>query len=113
MPSSPRNATVTSTPWSRCSTRMSLFESTRAPCPPAHRRRSEPRSLGRGRGRLLAVRPVQPARGGDGTVGVIVAPRGRLFRALRFGFKDGRIAQVHVVADPERLRQLELGVLDG
>jgi RNA polymerase sigma-70 factor (ECF subfamily) len=49
----------------------------------------------------------------DGTVGVIVAPRGRLFRALRFGFKDGKIAHVHVVADPEHLRQLELGVLDG
>jgi RNA polymerase sigma-70 factor (ECF subfamily) len=48
----------------------------------------------------------------DGTVGVIVAPRGRLFRALRFSFKGGKIAQVHVVADPQRLRQLEVGVLD-
>jgi RNA polymerase sigma-70 factor (ECF subfamily) len=48
----------------------------------------------------------------DGAVGVIVAPRGRLFRVLRFTFEDGRIAQVDVVADPERLRQVELGVLE-
>ena len=49
----------------------------------------------------------------DGAVGVIAAPGGRLFRVLRFAFKDDRIAQVHVVADPEQLRQLDLAVLDG
>jgi hypothetical protein len=48
----------------------------------------------------------------DGAVGVVVAPRGRLFRVLRFTFVDGKISQVDVVADAERLRQLDLAVLD-
>jgi len=47
----------------------------------------------------------------DGAVGVVVAPRGRLFRVLRFNFVDGRIAGAEVVADPERLSRLDLGVL--
>lgn len=48
----------------------------------------------------------------DGTVGLVMAPRGRLFRALRFTIMAGKIAQVDVIADPERLRQLDLAVLD-
>jgi RNA polymerase sigma-70 factor (ECF subfamily) len=47
----------------------------------------------------------------DGTVGLVVAPRGRLFRALLFTFANGRIAQVDVVADAERLHNLELAIL--
>jgi RNA polymerase sigma-70 factor, ECF subfamily len=47
----------------------------------------------------------------DGAVGVVVAPQGRLFRVLRFTFVGGKIAQIDVVADPERLGQIELGVL--
>jgi RNA polymerase sigma factor (sigma-70 family) len=56
------------------------------------------------------ARFVQPALI-DGAVGLVMAPNGRLFRALLFGFKDGRISQVEVVADPARLAQLELAVL--
>jgi len=48
----------------------------------------------------------------NGTAGVVVAPRGRLFRVLRFTVAGGRIVQIDVVADPARLRQLELAVLD-
>ncbi len=49
----------------------------------------------------------------DGAVGLVIAPRGRLFRALRLTFRNGRIAHMEVVGDPERLRQIEVGVLDG
>jgi RNA polymerase sigma-70 factor (ECF subfamily) len=44
----------------------------------------------------------------DGAIGVVVAPRGRLFRALRFTFTGGKITQIDVVADPARLRQLAI-----
>ncbi|HEY3989445.1 MAG TPA: sigma-70 family RNA polymerase sigma factor [Acidobacteriaceae bacterium] len=47
----------------------------------------------------------------DGTVGLVVAPRGRLFRALRFTFAQGKTAAVEVIGDPARLRQLDLGLL--
>jgi RNA polymerase sigma factor (sigma-70 family) len=48
----------------------------------------------------------------DGAVGVVVAPRGRLFRVLRLTFANGRIAHLEVIGDPERLRQIEVGVLE-
>jgi RNA polymerase sigma-70 factor (ECF subfamily) len=47
----------------------------------------------------------------EGSVGLIVAPRGRLFRVLRFTFANGRIAAMEVIGDPERLRAIEVGVL--
>jgi RNA polymerase sigma-70 factor (ECF subfamily) len=48
----------------------------------------------------------------NGAVGVVMAPRGRLFRALRFTMAGGKIVQVDVIADPERLRNLHLAVLN-
>jgi len=47
----------------------------------------------------------------DGAVGVVVAPRGRLLVVLAFTFADGKIVAIDVVADPERLRALDLAVL--
>jgi RNA polymerase sigma-70 factor (ECF subfamily) len=47
----------------------------------------------------------------DGAVGVVVAPRGQLFRVLRFTLANGRIAAIDVTGDPERLRQFDLAVL--
>ncbi len=47
----------------------------------------------------------------DGAVGIIVAPRGRLFVALRVTVADGKITEMDVIADPERLSQLDLAVL--
>jgi len=35
-----------------------------------------------------------------------------LIRALSFTIEDGKIVQVDVIADPERLRKLDLAVLD-
>ena len=47
----------------------------------------------------------------NGTAGLVVAPHGRLFAVLGFRVKEGRIAAIEVVADPARLRQLDLAVL--
>jgi RNA polymerase sigma factor (sigma-70 family) len=67
-----------------------------------------------------AKQAIQAARGArfarpamvEGSVGLIVAPRGRLFRALRFTFANGRIAAMEVIGDPERLRSIEISVVD-
>jgi RNA polymerase sigma-70 factor (ECF subfamily) len=66
------------------------------------------------RGAITAARGARAARPAliDGSVGLIVAPRGHLFRALRFTLAHGKIAQVEVIGDPERLRQLNLAVLE-
>ena len=47
----------------------------------------------------------------DGAVGLIVAPGGRLARVMRFTVAGDRVARVEVVADPARLRALEIAVL--
>jgi RNA polymerase sigma-70 factor (ECF subfamily) len=48
----------------------------------------------------------------NGAVGVIVAARGRLLLALTFTIKDSKIAEYDVIADPARLQELDLAVLD-
>jgi len=48
----------------------------------------------------------------NGAVGVVLAPRGRLFRVVTFTFAHGKIVQMDVVADPARLHQLDLAVLN-
>jgi len=57
------------------------------------------------------IRSAQPALV-DGSVGIILAPRGRLLRALRFTIEQGKIVEVDVIVNPERLRELEVAVLD-
>ncbi|MGC4086382.1 MAG: sigma-70 family RNA polymerase sigma factor [Polyangiaceae bacterium] len=47
----------------------------------------------------------------DGSVGLLMAPRGRLFRVLRFTFEGGLIARAEVVAG-EQLAGLEITALD-
>jgi RNA polymerase sigma factor (sigma-70 family) len=47
----------------------------------------------------------------DGTVGIVVAPRGRSRLAIGFTIEHDRIAEMDVIADPARLHQLELAVL--
>ena len=49
----------------------------------------------------------------NGAVGVVVAPRGRLFVVLGLTVRRGKIVEIDVVADPARLRQLNLAVLNG
>ena len=48
----------------------------------------------------------------NGAVGVIVAPRGRLLLVLALNITGGKILEIDVIADPARLRQLDLAVLD-
>jgi len=47
----------------------------------------------------------------DGMAGVILAPRGRLARALRLTIAGGRIAEIEVITDPTRLQSLDVAVL--
>ena len=49
----------------------------------------------------------------DGVVGLVWAPRGRLVRVLRLAFTGGKIAQVDVIGDPGRLRELDGAILEG
>ena len=42
----------------------------------------------------------------------LFAPQGKLMRALNVTITGGKIVQIDVVADPARLRQLDLAVLN-
>jgi len=48
----------------------------------------------------------------NGTVGLVVAPGGRLTRALTFNVTNDKIDQVEITADPTRLRELEVAILE-
>ncbi len=48
----------------------------------------------------------------DGTVGLVMAPGGRLLGVGRLEIRDGRITVMELIADPERLARLDLAVLD-
>jgi RNA polymerase sigma-70 factor, ECF subfamily len=63
-------------------------------------------SFARGRGRL--VQPVLV----NGAAGAVVAPRRRLVAVMAFTVRRGKIVDIEVVADPQRLRRLDLVVLD-
>ncbi len=65
------------------------------------------------RGALLAsqrARFTQPALV-NGAVGLVMAPRGRLVLVLGFTITAGKITDIDVIADPDRLRELDLAVL--
>jgi RNA polymerase sigma-70 factor, ECF subfamily len=47
----------------------------------------------------------------DGAVGLVLAPGGKLSRALKFTIKDGKISQIEVIAQQSRLKQLNLAIL--
>jgi len=48
----------------------------------------------------------------NGTAGLVVVRDGAPFAVLGFTVRDGRVVELDVVGDPERLRQLDLSVLD-
>lgn len=48
----------------------------------------------------------------DGAVGVVVAPGGRLLVALALTIEGDAIVEIDVIADPARLRRLDIAVLD-
>jgi RNA polymerase sigma-70 factor (ECF subfamily) len=47
----------------------------------------------------------------NGDVGVVVAPRGRLTLAIAFSIAGEQVTGYEMIAEPARLRQLELAVL--
>lgn len=48
----------------------------------------------------------------NGTVGIIVAPQGRLLYVLKFTMSHGKITEVDLISDPERISQLDLALLN-
>lgn len=48
----------------------------------------------------------------DGAVGLVWAPGGRPRVVFAFTITGGKIREINTVADPERLSQLDLTILD-
>src|ERR687895_363506 len=48
----------------------------------------------------------------NGAPGAVVAPGGRPYAVIGFTVRGGRIVEMDILADPERLRELDLAVLD-
>ena len=49
----------------------------------------------------------------NGTPGIVMAPRGRLALVLAFTIPADKISRIDVIADPARLKELDLAVLAG
>jgi RNA polymerase sigma-70 factor (ECF subfamily) len=48
----------------------------------------------------------------DGSPGLVMAPHGRLARAIAFSFSGDKISGIEVIADAERLRRMNVSVLE-
>ncbi len=48
----------------------------------------------------------------NGAIGVVVAPRGRLVRALRFTIVNGKITEIEVIGNPARLGELDVSIVE-
>jgi RNA polymerase sigma-70 factor (ECF subfamily) len=48
----------------------------------------------------------------NGTIGLVMAPRGELSRALTFTIAHGRIAAIEVIGNPARLAALDVAIVD-
>ena len=57
------------------------------------------------------ARGVQPALV-NGAIGLVMAPRGRLLRALTFKIANGKITGIEVIGDPARLGELDVSTVD-
>jgi RNA polymerase sigma-70 factor (ECF subfamily) len=49
----------------------------------------------------------------NGAAGVVVAPEGRVFAVMGFTVRGGRIVAIDALSDPERVREIDLTVLEG
>jgi hypothetical protein len=49
----------------------------------------------------------------NGAAGLVAAPRGRPASILGFTVAGGKIAEIDILADPRRLRRLDLAVPGG
>jgi len=64
-----------------------------------------------------AIKTAQGARAAraaliDGSVGLVIAPRGHLFRVMRFSFTKERISEIEVLGNPTTLAGLDLALID-
>ena len=57
------------------------------------------------------ARQVQPALV-NGAIGLVMAPHGRLSRALTFTIADGKITEIEVIGNPSRLGELDVSIVD-
>jgi len=48
----------------------------------------------------------------NGAIGVVMAPNGRLVRALRFTIANGRITEIEVIGEPARLGELDFSIVE-
>jgi RNA polymerase sigma-70 factor (ECF subfamily) len=48
----------------------------------------------------------------NGAIGVVVAPRGRLVRALQFTIVNGKITEFEIISDPARLSEMDVSIVD-
>lgn len=48
----------------------------------------------------------------NGSVGLVMAPKGRLSRALTFTMTNGKITGIEVIGDPVRLRELDVSIVE-
>jgi RNA polymerase sigma-70 factor (ECF subfamily) len=48
----------------------------------------------------------------NGAIGLVMAPRGRLSRALTFTIANGRITAIEVIGNPARLAELDVAIID-
>ena len=61
---------------------------------------------------LRAPRAAHDTRARRWTVGVVVAPQGRLVRALRFTIANGKITEIEIIGNPARLGELDVSIVD-
>jgi len=112
-PSSLPCAPVTSKAFSRYSTQMSWCEWTKLRRVGVRRGRSVGRGTGpRGHSHSRRLPDSCNRRSSTGRWDSVWAPRGRLYRVLSFTITCGKIAEIDVIADPLRLRTLDLAVLN-
>jgi hypothetical protein len=48
----------------------------------------------------------------DGAIGVVMAPQGRVVRALQFTIAHGKITAIEVIGNPARLGELDVSIVD-
>jgi RNA polymerase sigma-70 factor (ECF subfamily) len=48
----------------------------------------------------------------NGAIGLVMAPRGQLSRALTFTIANGRITAIEVIGNPARLAELDVSIVD-
>jgi len=64
-----------------------------------------------------AIKTAQGARAAraaliNNSVGLVIAPRGHLFRIMRFTFVEGRISEIDVIGDRTTMAELDLALMD-